>query len=88
MNLLSFLRKILSKGWKGTTFFSKDSNPVIIETSLDEIIFAHREKEYGAYMLRKNHNWYHGDGLGVCLFGFSICSFVAGVFGVDEGGCK
>lgn len=59
--ILAFILNTFNHGWQAAVKKYRS----ITSTSLDEMVFENREKEYGAYMLRKNYPWHLVTALGL-----------------------
>ena len=54
------MQNLITKLWNILRYSSTQ-----LETGIDDILFQNREKEYGAYMLRKNYPWHLMTALGL-----------------------
>ncbi|MEZ4847844.1 MAG: hypothetical protein R3B93_04290 [Bacteroidia bacterium] len=70
--ILAFILNIFNHGWQVAVKKYKS----ITSTSLDEMVFENREKEYGAYMLRKNYPWHLVTALTVVILVFLYLCFL------------
>ena len=70
--ILAFILNTFNHGWQAAVKKYRS----ITSTSLDEMLFENREKEYGAYMLRKNYPWHLVTALTVVILVFLYLCFL------------